>query len=470
MNKISILFLMLILISTSAVAKQSSFVDNSQSVTVQPNRSGDVSTPIMPDSYDIEVDGLYYKITSISDLTVALVGGEGVYKDFIVIPSELEYRGKKLKVTSIGDKAFFNSNVTNVTIGENVKEIGQYAFSKSAISKIVIPSSVITMRNYSFNGCNRLVDVNFEDGERELCFDYFSGEVPVYFKGCPIRKLYIGRTIKHWSDNPAFDDLSNTLEIKIGPYVKSLNKHLLKGASKISSLRIPASVTYLGKGAFDGCVSLKSVIFEDGTNALVYTSGHGSSRPGGGFVNYDMFCDSPLNYVYIGRNLKVSPSYSSSGSVFAHSPITKIDISGSVTELGKLVSLDKLQEINIPSSVVKILGIGFSGCDNLSRIVCNSTTPPVFEYDMGFSNSIFANATLYVPNGCVKAYEGAKVWNNFFDIQEISLSGINDVSNDGQENQTNAFYDVNGIKHKNLVKGLNVTKTKNGIVKKIYVK
>lgn len=456
---------MLMLISTSAVAKQSSFVDNSQSVTVQPSRSNDVRTPIRPDSYDIEVDGLYYEITSISDLTVALVGGEGVYKDFIVIPSELEYRGKKLKVTSIGDKAFFNSNVTNVTIGENVEKIGLYAFSKSAISKIVIPSSVISLGEYSFNGCSRLVDVNFEDGKEVLWFYSSPGDVPGHFKGCPIRKLYIGRTIDHWSD-PLFYDLSNTLEIKIGPYVKSLNYHLLKGASKISSLRIPASVTYLGEGAFDGCVSLKSVIFEDGTNTLEYTSGHGSVRPGGGF-NYDMFCDSPLNYVYIGRNFKV---HSKHGSVFAHSPITKIDISDSVTELTQLVYLDKLQEINIPSSVVKILETGFSGCDNLSRIVCNSTTPPVFEYDRGFSNSTFVNATLYVPNGCVKAYEDAKVWNNFFDIQEISLSGINDVSNDGQESQTNAFYDVNGIKHKNLVKGLNITKTKNGIVKKIYVK
>lgn len=453
---------MLILISTSAVAKQSLFVDNSQ--TVQPSRSSDVSTPIMSDSYDIEVDGLYYEITSISDLTVELVGGVGVYKGSIEIPSEVEYRGKKLKVTSIGDEAFFKSNVTNVTIGENVERIGRNAFSKSAISKIVIPSSVITLGEYSFDHCSQLVDVNFEDGKEVLKF-YDT------FKGCPIRKLYIGRTIDHWSD-PQFDDLSNTLEIKIGPYVKSLNYYLLKGASKISSLRIPASVTYLGKGAFDGCVSLKSVIFEDGTNTLVYTSGHGSVRPGGGDLNYDMFCDSPLNYVYIGRNFKASQSSSYTQSVFAHSPITKIDISGSVTELVELYSLDKLQEINIPSSVVKILGKGCYGCDNLSRIVCNSTTPPVFEYDrsFGFSNSIFANATLYVPNGCVKAYEGAKVWNNFFDIQEISLSGINDVSNDGQENQTNAFYDVNGIKHKNWVKGLNITKTKNGIVKKIYVK
>lgn len=458
MNKISILFLMLMLISTSAVAKQSLFVDNSQ--TVQPSRSSDVSTPIMSDSYDIEVDGLYYEITSISDLTVELVGGVGVYKGSIEIPSELEYRGKKLKVTSIGDEAFFKSNVTNVTIGENVESIGRKAFSKSAISKIVIPSSVITLGEYSFDDCSQLVDVNFEDGKEVLKF------YDTLFKGCPIRKLYIGRTIDYSLIDPAFADLSNTLEIEIGPYVKTLNALFLKGASKISSLRIPASVTYLGDGAFDGCVSLKSVIFEDGTNTLVYTSGHGSVTSGG-TVNYDMFCDSPLNYVYIGRNCKVSERYRIVGSIFAHSPITKIDISDSVTELVELFGLYKLQEINIPSSVVKI---SYIGGNNLSRIVCNSATPPVFEDDMGFSNRVYANATLYVPKGCVKAYEGAKVWKKFFDIKEISLSGINDVPNDGQENQTNVFYDVNGVKHKNWVKGLNIIKTKNGIVKKIHVK
>ena len=461
MNKISILFLVLMLISTSAVAKQSSFVGDSLSVTGQTSRSSDVSAPVMPDSYDIEVDGLYYKITSISDREVELVGGEGVYSGSIEIPSELEYRGKKLKVTSIGDRAFYNSDVTNVTIGGNVKRIGQYAFSKSAISKIVIPSSVITLYEYSFDYCSQLVDVNFEDGTEVLKFYYSSGNVPVYFEGCPIHKLYIGRTIDHWSSNPVFDDLSNTLEIEIGPYVKSLDDYLLKGASKISYLKIPASVTYLGKGAFDGCTGLKSVIFEDGANTLLYATSGG----------YDsaVFEDSPLNYVYIGRNFR--KKYSSVFSVFNHTPITQIDISCVVTELDELSHLDKLKEINIPSSVTKILGSGFYGCDNLSRIVCNSTVPPTFEtYREGFSNSVFANGILYVPTGCVKAYEDAKVWGNFFDIQEISLSGINDVSNDGQENQTNAFYDVNGIKHKNLVKGLNVTKTKNGIVKKIYVK
>lgn len=459
MNKISILFLMLMLISTSAVAKQSLFVDNSQ--TVQPSRSSDVSTPIMSDSYDIEVDGLYYKITSIRNLTVELVGGVGVYKGSIEIPGELEYRGKKLKVTSIGEEAFFKSNVTKVTIGENVERIDQRAFSKSAISKIVIPSSVITLEDDSFYGCSQLVDVNFEDGKKELRFDDA-------FDGCHnIRKLYIGRTLDYsLAGDYAFADLSNTLEIEIGPYVKTLKSFFLKGASKISSLRIPASVTYLGEGAFDGCVSLKSVIFEDGTNTLVYTSGHGSVLLSGA-VNYDMFCDSPLNYVYIGRNCKVSESYFSSGSVFAHSPITKIDISDSVTELVKLLGLQKLQEINIPSSVVKI---SYIGGDNLSRIVCNSTIPPVFDGYTGFSNSVYANAILYVPKGCVKAYEGAKVWKDFFDIKEISLSGINDVPNDGQENQTNAFYDVKGVRHINWVKGLNITKTKNGIVKKIYVK
>lgn len=451
---------MLMLISTSAVAKQSSFVGDSLSVTGQ--TSSDVSAPVMPDSYDIEVDGLYYKITSISDREVELVGGEGVYSGSIEIPSELEYRGKKLKVTSIGDRAFYNSDVTNVTIGGNVKKIGQYAFSKSSISKIVIPSSVITLEEYSFDGCSQLVDVNFEDGIEVLKF-YSSSNVPVYFEGCPIHKLYIGRTIDHNSSCPAFDDLSNTLEIEIGPYVKSLDEYLLKGASKISYLKIPASVTYLGYGAFDGCTGLKSVIFEDGANTLVYTTREGS-------IGYGMFGSSPLNYVYIGRNFKVAQGYIA-GHAFDHNPITKVDISDVVTELVELYMLDQLQEINIPSSVTKILGFGFDGCDNLSRIVCNSTVPPTFEtYSDGFSNSAFANATLYVPTGCVKAYESAKVWGNFFDIQEISSSGINEVSNVGKENHADVFYDANGVRHKNLIKGLNITKTKNGIVKKIYVK
>ena len=455
---------MLMLISTSAVAKQSSFVGDSLSVTGQTSRSSDVSAPVMPDSYDIEVDGLYYKITSISDREVELVGGEGVYSGSIEIPSELEYRGKKLKVTSIGDMAFYNSDVTNVTIEGNVKKIGKYAFSKSAISKIVIPSSVITLEQYSFDYCSQLVDVNFEDGTEVLKFYYSSGYVPVYFEGCPIHKLYIGRTIDHWPSNPVFDDLSNTLEIEIGPYVKSLDVYLLKGASKISYLKIPASVTYLGEGAFDGCTGLKSVIFEDGANTLLYTTS--------GEYGSVVFKDSPLNYVYIGRNFKVAQNYSSAGPVFDHNPITKVDISDVVTELVELSFLDKLQEINIPESVTKILGSGFYGCDNLSRIVCNSTIPPTFErtYSYGFSNSVFVNATLYVPNGSVKAYEGAKVWGNFFDIQEFSSSGINEVSKDGQENNADAFYDANGVRHKNLIKGLNITKTKNGIVKKIYVK
>lgn len=462
MNKISILFLMLMLISTSAVAKQSSFVDNSQSVTVQPNRSSDVSAPVMPDSYDIEVDGLYYKITSISEREVELVGGEGVYSGSIEIPSVLEYRGKELKVVSVGDKAFYNSDITNVTIGGNVKKIGHYAFYKSSISKIVIPSSVITLGESSFDDCSQLVDVNIEDGAEVLEFDYYSSYYPEYFKGCPIRKLYIGRTIDHKPGklgSPGFADLSNTLEIEIGPYVKALDSFLLKGASKISSLKIPASVTSLGKGAFDGCTGLKSVIFEDGANTLEYNY----------FGGYDaMFCDSPLDYIYIGRDFK---NEDSNWGLFKNTPITKIDISASVTELVDFSYLDKLQEINIPSSVTKILGFGFYGCDNLSRIICNSTIPPTFEtYSEGFSNSVFANATLYVPAGCVKAYESAKVWGNFFDIQEFSSSGINGVSKDDQENNADAFYDANGVRHKNLIKGLNITKTKNGIVKKIYVK
>ena len=48
----------------------------------------------------------------------------------IEIPSELRYKGKMRKVTSIGEEAFYGcDNLTSVTIGKNVTTIGQYAFA-----------------------------------------------------------------------------------------------------------------------------------------------------------------------------------------------------------------------------------------------------------------------------------------------------------------------------------------------------
>lgn len=426
------------------------------------------SKSVSPDKYDLEVDGIFYQITSIDNLRLKVVGGENVYSGDIVIPDVVDYKGKQFKITAIDYACFRNSAVSTVKLGNNISSIDRYAFYGSTLKEIVLPSSVKTIYEHSFDNCFSLTKVVIADGVEILDFYSSSGNVPVvYFVNCPIKYLYIGRNIDHWPWNPAFGDLSNTTEIEIGSMVTEFDDYLLSGASKITSLVIPQSVKILRKGAFDNCKSLKSVIFEDGEDVLVYTSGRGSMETGGGTegsVNYAMFCDSPIEYLYIGRIFQVSSNYSSSGAMFNYTPVKKLEIGKMVTTLIAMTDLRELTEITLPENVEKISS--FAGCTNLRTIICDRCIPPSSQYSI-FSNIVFVEATLYVPKGCVETYQIAEVWKNFFEINEFDENAaLNNVFADGNKSISKIF-DVNGQLRSRLEKGLNIVVYTDGQVRKI---
>ena len=371
-----------------------------------------------PKNYDFECEGLFYKILSIENLTATVVGGEGIYSGDINIPDRVTYNGKTLVVTSIDDGAFYRSNIGNVTLGRNIEYIGRAAFYGSLIEKISIPASVKTLYERSFDECIKLSEVIIEDGTSTLYFYCSSNNVPEYFVNCPIRKLYIGRTIDHWPWNPGFSDLSQCEDIKLGSCVTSIDSHLLSGATKITSLKIPSSVTFMGDGAFDKCISLKELIFEDGASTLVYTAGRGSVDTGGGtggVVNYSMFCDSPIEYVYIGRNFQVSESYTSAGALLDYAPVKELEIGKGVEELVSLRYLRELEQVSIPFSISLING--FNGCGKLNKIYCEGTTPPKFKYSFNaFDSKVYIDCCLYVPASSIGSYKSADIWKNFFNI------------------------------------------------------
>lgn len=433
---------------------------------IQNNVSSKATTP---DKYDLEIDGIYYKITSIDNLKLNVVGGENVYSGDIVIPDEVDYRGKKFQITAINSQCFYNSAVTTVKLGDNISSIGSYAFYGSTIREIVIPASVKILSEHSFDNCQSLTKLTISDGTDVLKFQYSSGDVPVYFVNCPIEYLYIGRNIDHWPWNRVFGDLSNATEIKIGSTVTEFDNYLLSGASKITSLIIPQSVKTLRNGAFNNCSSLKSVIFEDGEETVIYTTGRGSTETGGGTggsVNYAMFCDSPIEYLYIGRNFQVASNYSSSGAMFDYTPVKKLEIGSMVTTLIDLDNLRELSEIKLPKNVENISS--FYGCNNLRKIICDSSVPPSFKSKyLNFSNIVFVEATLYVPKGCVGTYQMSEVWKKFFEITEYDENAaLSPVITDENVSITKIF-DINGQLQSHLQKGLNIIIYSDGSVKKI---
>lgn len=89
-------------------------------------------------AHDFEVDGIYYNVTSESELTVE-VTFKGVhfaqfkeYKGDIVIPEKVEFNGKKYNVTGIAENTFYNYiELKSITIPKSVKDIHNRAFNYS---------------------------------------------------------------------------------------------------------------------------------------------------------------------------------------------------------------------------------------------------------------------------------------------------------------------------------------------------
>ena len=85
--------------------------------------------PATVNAYDFEVDGIYYNKTSANTVEVTYKDiNSDSYNDTVIIPSIVTYNSKSYSVTAIGDSAFYNNYVRNVTIPETVTSIGRAAF------------------------------------------------------------------------------------------------------------------------------------------------------------------------------------------------------------------------------------------------------------------------------------------------------------------------------------------------------
>ena len=103
-----------------------------------------------------------------------------------------------------------------------------------------------------------------------------------------------------------------------------------------------------------------------------------------------------------------------------------------------------LASINIPNNITSIGGDAFEGCSGLTSVTSLNTTP--LEIDQyTFNETIYKQATLYVPKGCKTIYWLHPYWENFKNIVEIDNDLVGDANSDGIVNAVNIVEMVNYI-------------------------
>ena len=112
-------------------------------------------------AYDFDLNGVYYNITDAENKTVEVTyveNGEGnadFYNGAITIPNRIAKDGVTYTVTAIGDDAFhYCSNLTSVTLGNNVTRIGRQAFMKcSNLKTVTLPDGLQHIGYSAFDDC-----------------------------------------------------------------------------------------------------------------------------------------------------------------------------------------------------------------------------------------------------------------------------------------------------------------------------
>lgn len=292
-------------------------------------------------------------------------------------------------VTSIGEEAFSGcSNLSNITMGEKITSIGEEAFKGTNISTITIPDGITSLEKEIFASCTKLTDIIWGKGITSI------GE-------------------------KAFYQCTSLQEVIIPEGVSLIDKDAFSSCTNLSRVTIPSSVVTL-KEAFKDCTNLVSIIISNGITEIWS----------------DVFKGLPnLNEVYLPNSI----IYIGSFAFYSCSNLNTIIIPNNVTGIGKSAFRNTgLTNINIPNAVTRIEELAFYNCKKLSSVIIGSSISQIDKHAFSgpikecriyakippkqndsFANSAYAESVLYVPKGCVKAYEDAGWLSYFYNIYEM---------------------------------------------------
>ena len=181
--------------------------------------------------------------------------------------------------------------------------------------------------------------------------------------------------------------------IEFDDEVTKIGSSVFSFKTKLETIILPNSVTYIIAGAFRDCKGLTSIIIPDGVTTIY------------GQTFYR--CHS-LESVCLGNGV----TEIGNSAFECCCSLKSVTIPDNVTFIGRHAFLEcyNLETVTLGSGVTEIGQYAFEYCKSLKSIYCKATTPPRIDHAWDLSLFRDSNCKVYVPRNSVEAYKSADGW------------------------------------------------------------
>ena len=211
---------------------------------------------------------LYYHYSTV-DKTAQVTnkdnfGNKVTYSGDIDIPDVVTLDGIEYKVTDILPSTFYNTSITSVKLGNNIKQIHGEAFRYCRnLTEITIPASVDSIGAWAFSDCG-IKNVKIEDGEMPLKLWDWAGYC--IFAGNPLETVYLGRN--YISNGRPFRGFTTMKSVTVSDIVTAIQSEEFRGSKGIREVKLGENITEIGKSAFYDCDTLYSITLPESVLTL----------------------------------------------------------------------------------------------------------------------------------------------------------------------------------------------------------
>ncbi len=321
-------------------------------------------------------------------------------------------------ITTIGAKAFYNTQLKTVVMGDKVTKVLASAFENSAnLESVTFSAKLSQIYERAFSGCGSLKSVALPEsltsiaaGAFRQCASLEEISVPAgvgvldaeAFDGCAaLRKAVIaGKGVQRVSA-ATFRGCVSLESVEYAADLLGVGEEAFRGCAKLAQFRLTDSLTTLERYAFDGCASLTE-LYLPGTLSVI--GAH--ALDGTGFLDAQ-----EGDVVVVGNGVVVAVRGATEVTLpetvkavsFLNSDVTKVTVPEGVTALcdGAFQDCKALTDISLPASLTQLGKQAFAGCEGLRTFTipvgtttigdgCFTGCPGIEAFQVASGNATFS--------------------------------------------------------------------------------